>query len=341
MSYLQKIAELQSRAEQSRNEARSFQNEVREDAFSTAEAKKEDFLGHIARGVEDLTRKLETAGAIAGTTSAIAKHIKKLRGNATKSKTAPDQEQPKPTPEEEEENPSADSGGADRTGLEDLGFTEEDAKGLFEPAEPAATTAEEAAPRAPLFPEAAEAAGREEAAEQAEASSKATFSEAQKTQMTKPDSQEEAGGEARPADLPAGDAPETVSARELRSEVPTGENLTTEGNVADSGGALAEEGAGDSEKSISSLMDGLSDSVAEGAGSGLGEAVAGGIGDAVLGAIPIIGDLALAASLIGSVVEGAEGAKKEEKAEEEMSPKEPAGVAVATTGIDGKSLLEQ
>jgi hypothetical protein len=324
MSYLQKIAELQSRAEQSRNEARSFQNEVREDAFSTAEAKKEDFLGHIARGVEDLTRKLETAGAIAGTTSAIAKHIKKLRGNATKSKTAPDQEQPKPTPEEEEENPSADSGGADRTGTE-----------TQPQAEP------EAEPRGPLFPEAAEAAGREEAAEQAEASSKATFSEAQKTQMTKPDSEEEAGGEARPADLPAGDAPETVSARELRSEVPTGENLTTEGNVADSGGALAEEGAGDSEKSISSLMDGLSDSVAEGAGSGLGEAVAGGIGDAVLGAIPIIGDLALAASLIGSVVEGAEGAKKEEKAEEEMSPKEPAGVAVATTGIDGKSLLEQ
>lgn len=334
MSYLQKIAELQSRAEQSRNEARSFQNEVREDAFSTAEAKKEDFLGHIARGVEDLTRKLETAGAIAGTTSAIAKHIKKLRGNATKSKTAPDQEQPKPTPEEEEENPSADSGGADRTGTETQPQAEPEAEPLPEP-EP------EAEPRGPLFPEAAEAAGREEAAEQAEASSKATFSEAQKTQMTKPDSEAEAGGEARPADLPAGDAPETVSAGELRSEVPTGENLTTEGNVADSGGALAEEGAGDSEKSISGLMDGLSDSVAEGAGSGIGEAVAGGIGDAVLGAIPIIGDLALAASLIGSVVEGTEGAKKEEKAEEEMSPKEPAGVAVATTGIDGKSLLEQ
>ncbi|MGI9555512.1 MAG: hypothetical protein ACR2M9_01510, partial [Cyanophyceae cyanobacterium] len=80
---------------------------------------------------------------------------------------------------------------------------------------------------------------------------------------------------------------------------------------------------------------------AEDVGTEAGAGVLGAVGDVALGSIPVIGDIALAASLIGSVVEGSKGAKKEETAEESMTPPVDPGVAVATSGIDGKSLLGQ
>ena len=74
MSYLQKISQLHDRVNQARDSAQSFEDKIKNDVFETAEAKKNDLLGHIARHYEDINRHLQTAGTIAFTTGAAVKH---------------------------------------------------------------------------------------------------------------------------------------------------------------------------------------------------------------------------------------------------------------------------
>ena len=353
MSYLQKIGELQDRAEASRNSAREFQNEVRQDAFDTAEARKNDYLGHISRGIEDMTKKFETAGAIAGGTSAIVKSIKKVKEIAAKRARPAGEEEPKPAPEESPTQP-AGSERIEMTEFKSTAPTEAPAEApTTAPTEagadlgvpfpevevssdqPAPKTAPEETPVGPeeaggkpLFPEAS-GASKEELALQEQARGGATFSQESKEQLTQPDIKEDA-------------APGQEGSAPKPSDVDVGENLSTEGQVLERDEQLNPESMS---RQLGNSAGGDIESTLETGGTELaetgGEVAATTLGDVALGAIPIVGDLAMVGSLIGDLVEGLKGSKKEDEASKEMEPEPAQGVAIATTGIDGKSLLEQ
>jgi hypothetical protein len=331
MSYLERIAQIQSRAEASKAQARDFQNSVRQGAFETEEAKKQDYLGHIARGIEDIKGKFETAGAIAAGTGALTKSIKKVRELYKGKPKAQTDERETSTPREGEE--SSSPAGSERISTE-----------ASESEVPTSTTTEGAAPVEPPagsdLPEPGETIELQEMG---------------------PGTQEEAP-EARVAETSTEEAPtasdsllssdvlegggSVLAARTERapeaSEVPIHENLSTESRVTTTQEGRAPESTITTEEGTTAedAANAARQAATETATTGATEA-SGGVLDAALGAVPIIGDVALLGSLIGDVIESVRGSKKEEEAEKTMEPEPGRGVAIATSGIDQKSLLEQ
>lgn len=331
MSYLERIAQIQSRAEASKAQARDFQNSVRQGAFETEEAKKQDYLGHIARGIEDIKGKFETAGAIAAGTGALTKSIKKVRELYKGKPKAQTDESSTSTPREGEE--SSTPAGSERVSTE-----------ASESEVPTSTTTEGAAPVEPPAPASDLPAPGEEIELQDMGSIPPEEAPESRVAETSTEEAPTASDSLLSSDVLEGGG-SVLAARTERapaaSEVPVSENLSTESRVATTqegrvpeSTITTEEGT-TAEDAANAARQAATETATTGAAEG------GGVLDAALGAVPIIGDVALLGSLIGDVIESVRGSKKEEEAEKTMEPEPGRGVAIATSGIDQKSLLAQ
>jgi hypothetical protein len=92
MSYLERLRQLQSQVDDAAESKQRTKDVINANAFQMAEAKKNDYLGHLARTFEDVENKLQTGAAASGSLGAIVKHGRKLYDAYQKKKAAKEKE---------------------------------------------------------------------------------------------------------------------------------------------------------------------------------------------------------------------------------------------------------
>lgn len=417
MSYLDKISELQNRVQDSKRQIADYNESVRNDAFTTAEAKKEDYLGHIGRHLEAAAN---TAAGVAGLSAAFgstAKHIKKITDGMQKGKqavkkvikegkrfTAPEDESPavptstRPTgpavetksdidpssittPEEGEKaysalarrlnalpedkaeaaleefgddfrttNPDTANLNETRINVDTLQDAIKKQESLVSPdpadVKPSAiTTAAEGdeayaglARRLNALPD----ANREAALEDFGSDARTTVPDPASVEGTRVnvDSLQNAIKKQEglvPKSKPTSLSPEDASDIQTVGK-PLG-NLSTESTVESRAEQAVPESttavSTEAPKDISAPIKALADDAPEVASNVVGK-----VGGLALDAIPIVGEIATAASIIQGIVGAIKGHESEEKVERDMDPETETerGTAVASTGFDGSAL---
>jgi hypothetical protein len=92
MSYLERLRQLQSQVDDASESKQRTKDVINANAFQMAEAKKNDFLGHMARTFEDVENKLQTGAAASGSLGAIVKHGRRLYNAYQKKKAEKEKE---------------------------------------------------------------------------------------------------------------------------------------------------------------------------------------------------------------------------------------------------------
>lgn len=333
MSYLDKISSLHDKVNQARESAQSFEDKIKNDAFTTAEAKKNDLIGHIARHYEDVGRKLQTASEVAFTTGHAIKHgkaavqaIKDFRAKraAAAERRAGEPEsrpgegtEPAPPAEDGEPAPPAEGGGVPL-----------EAEAEAEPAAAAAVPDRPPVPDAPV-----RGADQPTEVDAFETPGIEAFSSTARNVTPE--------GQALRDFRGSPDAPltRTAQAEQFQDRVA---QLNRTPEVGDGQGPAAPRPTGEADVPAPAPevpTAPLAETTEAGAEAGT-EGLLSGFGDAALGAIPVIGDLAAVGLIIDQAVEGAKGAKKVEEAEE-TGPSSAQGTAVASVGMDSRNLGRQ
>jgi hypothetical protein len=346
MSYLQKLSALQAKSQDAKRQTALYQESVKNDAFTTAEAKKDDYLGALSRHLEDATTKLGTIAGLSATTSSIAKHAKKIRSLVKKApEGARTDVQPRPAPDASAEADTSARSAPAEPPVEEFPFPEvELQRRLGAGAEPEpATSAPERVTGADAQP--ATPASEEPPATEASAQgeSRTIQSVEQRRPTGAPDEdifqptagqpvRRETGARTMTADegrdLQRVDPVRNIS---TQSEVPTREQAVAPESTRS---APAPEGGGGGGGAVADLEEGAGNLLERSAP----EMATSIVGDLGLSAIPVIGELATAGSLIGTLVSSITGHQAEKKAEESMPTPSSRGTAVASTGFDGEAL---
>jgi hypothetical protein len=326
MSYLDKISQLHDKVNQARESAQSFEDKIKNDAFTTAEAKKNDLIGHIARHYEDIGNHLQTASEVAFTTGHAIKHgkaaVKAIKDfRAKRAAAAQPESRPgagtEPSGTTAPGEPTPPAGGAQPT----------PPAGESEPAGAAAVPDRPPVPEQPVVTQAAEP--RE--VDAFETPGLDALPAAYRNATPE--------GEALRSYLRTGseDPPPTRSAQAQQFQDRVAElNRTPE--VGDGQGPVAPRptGEGDVPNPTPPAPEAPLTETTEAGTEGL----LSGFADTALGAIPVIGDLAAVGLIIDQAVEGAKGAKKVEEAEE-TGPGSAPGTTIASTGVDARNLGRQ
>lgn len=347
MSYLQKLSALQARSQDSKRQTALYQESVKNDAFTTAEAKKDDYLGALSRHLEDATTKLGTIAGLSATTSSIAKHAKKIRSLVKKApEGARTDAQPRPAPDASAEADTSARPTPAEPPVEEFPFPEvELQRRLGAGAEPEPATS---APERVTGADAQPATPASEEPPTTEASSQGESRTIQSVEQRRP-----TGAETEDPFQPTAGQPvrretgaRTMTAEEGRdlqrvdpvrnistqSEVPTREQAVAPESTRS---APAPEGGGGGAGAVTDLEEGAGNLLKEEAP----EMATSIVGDLGLSAIPVIGELATAGSLIATLVSSITGHQAEKKAEDTMvAPPSSRGTAVASTGFDGEAL---